>query len=421
MNSSLVFKGLSSNLVSLKISYCGVSSAALDSLHNLTSLRSLDMRANELTKRIPKSFVNLCNLRDIDFSFNDFSNISLNDLLGGLLDCESHIGRSSLLEELDISQTNISGTIPNFIGQLTSMKRLLLYGNRIFGSIPQWIGRLSSLEELHLSDNLLDGSLPHSLGNLSKLEELTFSNNLLIGFVSEAHFAKLASLIYLTGKGNDLTLLSKLVNWVPPVPVAGLGLKFLEFRASLSMVVAITNASNREFRYIRNTCISSSMPVSFWKSFPNLMILDMSHNRIQGALLDIPATIMILDLSFNEFSGELPKLSNGSFMWMLDLSSNFFLGSVQRILCSNSVEKYSDRIVINVLNLGNNHLSGIIPECWDKWQELWYLNLENNRLSSEIPGTMGSLRQLRSLSMRGNKLSGRLPVSLMNLESLVVL
>lgn len=47
MNSSLVLNGLSStvarNLVSLDISSCGISSSVLDSLHNLTSLSSLDL------------------------------------------------------------------------------------------------------------------------------------------------------------------------------------------------------------------------------------------------------------------------------------------------------------------------------------------------------------------------------------------
>nr|XP_043633353.1 receptor-like protein EIX1 [Erigeron canadensis] len=423
MNSSLVLKGLSStvagNLVSLKTSFCGVSSSVLNSLHNLTSLRSLDLSANELTNKIPRSVVNICNLKDIDLSSNNFGNISLSYLLGDFLQCESRNGRSSHLEELDVTNSNISGTIPEFIGKLTSMRRLLLGRNSISGPIPHWIGRLSSLEHLELSNNGLDGFLPDGLGNLSKLEWLTFSNNLLTGVVTEAHFAKLESLKYLYGTGNNLTLRPRLANWIPSFQLReldlsswGLGPQFPLWLQSQTHLIDLN---------IKNTGISSAMPVAFLKSFPNLWSLDMSHNHIQGMLLDIPATLRVLDLSFNEFSGELPKLSKGSFLYVMDLSSNNFVGSVHRLLCSKSVNKNPDDPTQTALNLGNNHLSGVlIPECWDKWQELNYLNLENNHLTGEIPGTLGHLHQLQSLNLRGNKLSG-IPASLMNLKYLEVL
>nr|XP_043633343.1 receptor-like protein EIX2 [Erigeron canadensis] len=494
MNSSLVLSGLSStvasNIVSLKIGFCGITSSVLNSLHNLTSLRSLDLSTNELTKRIPKSFVNICNLRDIDLSYNDFGNVSLNYLLGDFLDCESHIGRSLPLEGLVITQSNISGTIPDFIKQLTFIRRLFIDKNSISGPIPHWIGLLSSLEYLELSDNrldghlpdslgnllklrqlsfsnnLLDGSLPDSLGNLSKLEQLafadnrlygslphslgslsklqelrlsnnrldgnlpdslgnlselvwlTFSNNLLTGVVTEAHFAKLVSLQYLDGNGNNLTLRPRLANWIPPFWLSYLDLSSWslgsQFPLWLQSQTYLTDLS------LRNTGISLAMDVSFWKSFPYLTVLDMSHNHIQGTLLDFPRIVKVLDLSFNELRGELPILLNASILQMLDLSSNFFVGSVHHMLCSDSVKKYAYPVG-SAINLGNNRLSGAIPECWDKWQGLFSLNLENNRFSGQIPGTLGSLRQLRSLNMRGNKLSGRIPASLKNLKELRIL
>nr|XP_043611547.1 receptor-like protein EIX2 [Erigeron canadensis] len=423
MNSSLVLKGLSStvagNLVSLKIGNCGVSSSLLNSFHNLTSLLSLDLSENKLTQKLPKSFVNICNLSDINLSFNDFSNISLNILLGGFLECEPHIGRYSPLEKLYVTNSNISGTIPDFIGQLTSIKRLSLQGNRISGSIPHSIGRLSSLEELDLSENRLNGSLPDSLGNLSKLEVLRFSNNFLTGVVTEAHFAKLAILKSLVAFDNNLTLRLRVADWIPPFRLSYLDLSSWnlgpQFPLWLKSQTHLTNL------YIRNTSISSAIPVSFWKSFSNLTNVDMSYNHIQGTLSDIPATVTQLALNFNEFRGELPKLSDGSLLQMLDLSNNFFEGSLHRFLCSNSVKKYPDPISITILHLGSNHFSGVIPECWDKWQELVYLNLENNSFSGEIPRTLGSLHQLQRLHMRGNKLSGRLPASLMNLKNLMIL
>ncbi|KAM0004489.1 putative leucine-rich repeat domain superfamily [Helianthus debilis subsp. tardiflorus] len=166
---------------------------------------------------------------------------------------------------------------------------------------------------------------------------------------------------------------------------------------------------------MRNTKISSTMPESFWRSFPNLQYLDMSQNQIQGRLFEIPATLVVVELSSNLFSGKLPKLFNSSMLNVLDLSNNSFTGSLFHLLCSWGGN------VTEALNLANNHLSGAIPDCWEKWQSLIFLNLENNNLSGVIPTTMGYLSYLVSLNMCKNKLSGRLPASLMWLKELQIL
>ncbi|MFS7950994.1 putative transferase [Helianthus anomalus] len=136
------------------------------------------------------------------------------------------------------------------------------------------------------------------------------------------------------------------------------------------------------------------MPESFLRSFSMLRYLNMSNNHIQGPLTfsGIPATLEFIDISSNEF-------------W----------GSLHPFLCSSGVTS------MIVLNLGNNNLSGDIPECWEKWVWLEFLNLENNSLSGEIPRTLGSLRNLHHLNMHGNKISGRLHSSLINLTELDVL
>ncbi|KAJ0586875.1 putative transferase [Helianthus annuus] len=136
------------------------------------------------------------------------------------------------------------------------------------------------------------------------------------------------------------------------------------------------------------------MPGSFVRPFSNLMYLNMSNNNIRGPLTfsGIPATLDIIDIS-----------------------SNGFWGSLHPFLCSSGATR------TRFLNLGNNHLSGDIPECWEKWPRLIALNMENNSLSGEIPRTLGSLPLLRYLNMHGNKISGRLHSSLMNLTDLNVL
>ncbi|PWA81759.1 leucine-rich repeat protein [Artemisia annua] len=479
MNSSLVLKELSSgtgsNLISLDISDCDISSTALDSLHNLTSLLSLDLSSNQLTNIIPKSvvFLNanhlvwspypypsldfpdsirlLSFLRTLDLFDNQISgpipfsigrlsvlevlDLSFNQLNGCLPDSigrlsllkklnlqynqfngslPESIGRLSLLEFLDLSDNQLNGSLPESIGRLSLLEVLDLSYNQLNGSLPDSIGRLSLLKELHLSFNQFNGSLPNSLGQLSKLEELDFSSNFLTGVVTETHFVKLVCLKVLDGGGNNVILRSRLANWIPPFQLErlylnswSLGPQFPSWLISQRGLWAL---------YISNTDISSPIPESFWRSFPNLEYLDMSKNQMQGTLnlSGFPA-LNFLDLSSNRFRGKLPDILNGSILDILDLSDNLFFGSLHRLLCSDSVKATS------VLNLGHNSLSGVIPECWEKGQSLSYLNLENNNFFGGIPRTLSRMRELKSLNMGGNKLQGTLPASLMNLTDLEIL
>ncbi|KAJ0772094.1 putative leucine-rich repeat-containing, plant-type, leucine-rich repeat domain superfamily [Helianthus annuus] len=435
MSSSLVLKELSSiggNLISLDMRSCGVKSATLDSLHNLTSLLSLDLSENQLTSTIPKSLGNLCNLRHIDMGGNSFQNISLTSLLRSFLDCKSPSLESLYLESsqlscslpnqleqlvnlvhLDLGYNDISGPIPESIGNLSFLRLLYLDGNLISGPIPYSVGGLSSLETLTLSHNHLTGTLPESLGQLSKLKYLDLSHNLLTGVVTDDHFSKLIGLKNLDGSGNNLTLRPHHANWVPSFQLESLYISSWDLGPQFPLWLLTQRDLSR--LDMRNTKISSTMPESFWRSFPNLEELDMSQNQIQGRLFEIPATLHEVDLSSNLFSGKLPKLFNSSMLNVLDLSNNSFTGSLLHLLCSCGGN------AIHVLNLANNHLSGAIPECWEKWQSLIFLNLENNNLSGVIPTAMGYLSSLVSLNMCKNKLSGRLPASLMWLKELQIL
>ncbi|KAI3720886.1 hypothetical protein L2E82_31884 [Cichorium intybus] len=389
MDSSLVLKGLSSvgrNLISLDISFCGISTSVLDALHNLTSLLSLDLSRNELTKTISKSFANLCNLRRINLEENYFSNISLTSVVESFFEC-----KLPRLESLYLGSSRLSGQLPYEIGGLTYLVDLQLGNNGLVGMIPDSVGRLSSLETLGLSDNQLKGSLPDGVGQLSKLVVLDISNNLLTGVLTKSHFVKLVRLKILMGSGNNLTLRSRLANWIPSFRLLMLALNSWDLGPQFPSWLQV----HMDLIYldISNARISSTMPDSFWRSFPNLSYLDMSQNHIHGILPGILAPLEVLDVSSNEFGGPLPQLSNSSLPLILDLSNNSFSGSLRHLLCAKSEKGLA------VLNLANNHLSGVIPDFWQKWPRLSFLNMENNNLSGTIPTTLGSLSSLGSLNI----------------------
>nr|XP_043623683.1 receptor-like protein EIX2 [Erigeron canadensis] len=402
----------SPSLESLQLRFSGLSGRLPDQLGQLIHLEHLELEYNHIAGTIPDSIGMLSSMKTLDLSGN---------LIFGPIPFS--IGRLSLLENLDFSYNQLNGSIPDSIGRLSSLIKLDLSNNQLDGNIPDSIGQLSLLMELDLSYNQLNDSLPNSLGQLSKLKELKFFNNLLTGDVTEAHFAKLSSLKSLNDKrfsskdlkeGNNLTLRLQLANWIPPFQIEWLILE--DWCLGPRFPFWLGSQKKLQNLDMSNTGISHMPPESFWRSFPNLIYLDMSKNHIQGPLLSIPAGLYTLDLSSNKFRGNLPDLSNISLPIQLDLSNNSFTGSLHHVLCPHDVQWTKS------LNLGYNSFSGVIPECWEKFSErLYFLNLENNNLSGGIPRTLGSSYTLRALNLRGNKLSGSFPVSLMNLTGLEIL
>ena len=67
----------------------------------------------------------------------------------------------------DIMPCNLSGPLPENIGDLEHLEALWLSGNQLTGEIPESMGNLMNLELLYLSDNHFSGSIPESLCSLS--------------------------------------------------------------------------------------------------------------------------------------------------------------------------------------------------------------------------------------------------------------
>ena len=108
---------------------------------------------------------------------------------------------------------NIEGSIPNSIGDLTSLRTLELAFNKLDGTIPTTIGKLTKLEVLSFNGNFLKGSIPASIGNLTELKELHLSSNFLTGALPNS-VGGLENIMVLNVFDNNLTgvLPSELAN-----------------------------------------------------------------------------------------------------------------------------------------------------------------------------------------------------------------
>ncbi|XP_012458067.1 receptor-like protein EIX2 [Gossypium raimondii] len=160
----------------------------------------------------------------------------------------------------------------------------------------------------------------------------------------------------------------------------------------------------------------TQIPDWFWNLTSHLQYLNISGNQFQGKIPDLLTNqaSLVLDLSFNNFTGSLPGISLN--MTVLDLSNNVLSGSMSQFLCHKK-----HQMKLEVLNLEGNHLSGEIPDCWEKWRSLVAIELCNNNFSGGIPSSMGALTSLESLHIRNNHLEGEIPDSLTNCTQLLTL
>ena len=140
-----------------------------DNIGNLTSLRNLLLRFNNLSGIIPESIYNLSNLIMWTMNWNDLSG-----------EFPSEIGNLENLYGLELGGNQLTGEIPPEIGNLTNLTILQLSYNQLSGEIPPEIGNLTNLFSMSvdLSYNQLTGEIPSEICNIGYTSPLLSNNQL---------------------------------------------------------------------------------------------------------------------------------------------------------------------------------------------------------------------------------------------------
>ncbi|EYU35924.1 hypothetical protein ABFS82_14G220400 [Erythranthe guttata] len=180
----------------------------------IADLKFLILRSNKLSGEISLDICHLNSLQILDLSDNRFSGIiprcvdnftamatkrSLSQRMETYIwlfrDSASVVTKGSelkydntlaLVTNIDLSNNNLSGGIPEELTSLVELRSLNLSGNHFAGLIPQSIGDMRQLESLDLSRNSLSGEMPNSFRGMSSLNYLNVSYNHLIGRIPES-------------------------------------------------------------------------------------------------------------------------------------------------------------------------------------------------------------------------------------------
>ncbi|KAL5856323.1 hypothetical protein ACOSQ3_003781 [Xanthoceras sorbifolium] len=315
---------------------------------NASKLYALEMGSNSFSGFIPITIGNgLTSLQKISLANNNFTSTTTElSFLTSLTNCKNLITAA-------FDSNPLNGFLPTSIGNLSnSLERIYLYSCNISGNIPQEIGNLKNLMLLGLGKNELTGSIPATIGNLKQLQGLSFKLNKLEGSIPN-DFCRLDKLVELYLKNNMLS------GTIPPC------------FGKMTSLRTLSLSSNR---------LSSVIPLSLW-NLKDVLHINLSSNSLIGTLPFAFGNLKVVidvDLSRNHLTGEIPTTIGGlENLQNLSLGYNSLQGSIP--------ESFGSLISLEFLDLSNNNLSGVIPKSLEALSYLKYLNLSFNQLEGKIP------------------------------------
>ncbi|XP_068639576.1 receptor-like protein EIX2 [Aristolochia californica] len=333
------------------------------------------------------------------------------------------IGNMTTLTSLHLGGNRITKGFLSPMGNLHNLQTLFLQGfEDSIAPKLDWLCSLTNLTELHIINSRFPGPLPACLGELSPLKEIGIVNSMLEGVVLENHFQNLSNLIVLDLSQNSLEFRLP-IDWLPPFQVREFYLQSCHLGPQFPLW--LQTQKNMDYLDLSRTSVGN-IPLWFWNITSPLYYLNLSMNNISGSLPYITLhnyTFAYIDLSYNKITGPIPFLTNP--VQFLDISYNQFSGVIPPLfgmlesleilnLSHNNLTGGVPPTLANcgslkVLDLKANHLSGNIPWSSVQFVNIENLHLEKNKLSGEFPSFLKNCTDLQILDLSGNEFSGSLP------------
>nr|XP_018634482.1 receptor-like protein EIX1 [Nicotiana tomentosiformis] len=271
---------------------------------------------------------------------------------------ELHIGRSGWYEtRYDLRINNLE-----WLPSLLNLENLGIYSVNLSNATNwlQVINMLPSIVDLRLNNCNLHHIPPLLHHNFSSLETLDLSENNFSSSIPKWVF-NLPSLV---------SLYLRRSNFIGPFPEAG-------------------NVTKLRNLYIASNKLNS-IPNWIYRC-KDLESLDLGENNIEGVVsnaISNLSSITSIDLSRNMLSGKLPNvIGKLSKLRSLILLENLFEGEVFELFNSRSnflPAGLRNSSSVTELRLGNNKLTGNLPESLSQLPMLEYFDISKNRLEGVV-------------------------------------
>ncbi|CAH1428089.1 unnamed protein product [Lactuca virosa] len=384
-----------------------------------SSLTDINLSDNELLGIIPEEFGTFKNLQTLD--------LTNNGLEGGIPVSFGNLGN---IRELFLSGNNLNQDLPSFFSNLPqmSLQVLDLYGNQLSGSLPDFT-TFTALKELYLGQNQLNGSFPRDFEKISNLSILDLADNRINGFLPNLSvFTSLRELYFERNLLNG-TLAEKLE---PLSKLESLGASSNFFQGTISET-HVANLSRLRYIDLSNNSLAIEIG-SDWSATFQLETISLSSCKLGSSFpgwLRTQTNFSVLDISNTGINDSVP-----SWFWeslipgirYLNLSSNQIQGLIPDLdfisgnqpIIDMSSNNFSGNLPlfpldIVTLKLNDNMLSGSISSLCNL-TTLSLLDLSNNKLSGELPECWNTLNNLAILNLEDNGFIGVVPESMGALE-----
>ncbi|CAK9264221.1 unnamed protein product [Sphagnum jensenii] len=301
---------------------------------------------------------------------------------------------------LHLTAASINGTLPSAIGNLTRLVELTLTDNPgLSGNIPPELGNLENLVILNLSNNDLNGSIPAELFRSNRSANSSAYRQSSLQQIDLSN-NRLSGNVPNLGGANWLQSVkisnNKLTGPSPPFYDPGTGYGFV----NMTELNTIDLSENE---------LVGSPPnlTAIWR----LQSVNLSSNYFNGSIIptsifNTSANLTVLDLSHNNFTGLLPDLSTFS-----NSLTQFIKMLIDELL-----------ILICFRDLSNNQFSGNLPNLGGaSW--LQTVQISNNKLTGPSPrfydpGTgygFVNMTELNTMNLSSNYFNGSIiPTSIFN-------
>ncbi|XP_019198423.1 PREDICTED: probable leucine-rich repeat receptor-like serine/threonine-protein kinase At3g14840 [Ipomoea nil] len=271
-------------------------------------VQSIVLSGQDLQGVLPPSLVKLPFLKTIDLTRN---------YLSGTIPPE---WASTKLEYISVRVNRLSGPIPKYLGNISTLVFLDLESNMFNGTVPPELGKLSNLQNLILNANYLTGELPKELNALTNLTKLRLSSNNFTGELPSFQTFKNLQQLEVQASGfegpipENVSVLTSLTE-----------LRISDLNGGVSRFPTLNGMTNMTNLMLRRCNINGKIPnIGYMES---LKYLDLSFNNLEGGIDGLQGldNVQFMYLTNNSFRGPIPQwfLSQNS-KHDIDLSYNNF-------------------------------------------------------------------------------------------------